>query len=97
MKTASERAREKNDEKRAWRAEDPANRGVFLLVEDQAHWDEAGIRTAEQLDHYLAGSMHYDVYKEKRGIRPRWIDYSKLTTEEIENMTEALLQEPARE
>jgi predicted SprT family Zn-dependent metalloprotease len=93
--TAAERAAEIN---RVESEKSEARGAIFLkIVEDQAHWDSRGVRTGEELDHYLAQAEHYDLYKEVHGIRPRWIDYSRMTTAEIEAMTLALCEEAERD
>lgn len=72
----------------AWIAEDPANRGAGLVVEDPAHWAGYGITTVDEYQHYLAQADHWDTYKDIHGIRPRWVNYAEMTTEEIEAETE---------
>lgn len=89
-RTASDRIREINAATQAWVAEDPEARWATLYVEDQAFWSEMGIETAEQFDHHRAMSAHYDGYKDLHGIRPRWIDYSIMTTAEIIEMTDRM-------
>lgn len=81
--TASERAAEIN----------ASHDGAFKLVEDEAFWAEYGIRTAEELDHYLAEQAYVNVYKSIHGIKPRWMSFDTLTTAEISAMTAALAVE----
>lgn len=38
-------------------------------------------------------STHYDMYKDVHGIRPRWIDYSAMTEEDLEKELEQLERE----
>lgn len=78
MATASERAAEINATTCAWIAEDPTNRGAFLLVEDATHWTEYGIETGEELDTYLAFNNYVDMFKSVNGIKPRWRDMREL-------------------
>lgn len=90
MTTASERVAEINREDKA-RAE--AEGYVHLaLVEDPAHWARYNIHTGDQVDHYLAVQAHYNGYKDIHGIRPRWVDYDRMTTAEIEEMTRQLYE-----
>jgi|APSaa5957512622_1039677.scaffolds.fasta_scaffold41953_2 hypothetical protein len=85
-----------NDETRAWIAEDPDNRSAFLLVEEAKFWADQGIVTVAQFEHSSAVSAHGDTYKELHGIRPRWINYGALSTDEIWKMCEDL-HEDARQ
>lgn len=75
-------------------ANDP---GGFKLVEDAAHWVEYGIETGEQLDHYLAWCDYVNLYKDVHGIKPRWVDPSGLSTDKIQQMTQGLEEDIARE
>lgn len=72
--TASERAAEINAK----------YNDSFKLVEDEAHWAKYGIHTAEELDHYLAVQCYIDLYKDRHNIKPRWMDFSKMTADEVE-------------
>lgn len=74
----------------AWIAEDSDNRWACYATTDLAHWAEQGVYTVDQYDHNRAAADHYDTYKEVNGIRCRWMDYSTMTTEEIEMETVAL-------
>ena len=94
-KTASERAREINEEEHAARCR--GEKVCFRLTEDQHHWDEQGVHTAEELDMYLLVSTHWDLYKEVYGVRPRWIDYTKLTQADVQQMIDVLWEQQERE
>jgi len=87
--TAVEYAARLNEETRAWLAED-AGRGAGLLVEDQDFWAERGILSGLHLARYLAASTFSDMYKEKHGVRPRWVNFEDKSLAEIEAMIEAL-------
>ena len=81
MKTASEFAHELN----------VANEGSwFKLAEDQEHWEAAGVKTADDLDRYLAITSYSDTYKDINGIRPRWVNWDGVATEEIKKQLQAL-------
>jgi hypothetical protein len=71
--------------------------GWAVHVSDTAHWAEYDIFTIEQYQHFDAQSTHYDLFKEINGIRPRWYDYSKMTTEAIWAEVESLNQQYAEE
>lgn len=49
----------------------------------------------EELHDALA-EAHWDLYKEANGIRPRWVNYSAMSTAELERAVLSL-QEEARE
>ena len=51
-------------------------------------WDEMS-------EHEQLASMHYDFYKEVRGIRPRWFNYEALTVQELIDEL-AFLQEESK-
>jgi hypothetical protein len=89
MKTASERAKEMNDETRVWLTAGPG-RGAGLLVEDADFWAECKVFTADDLDRHLAIGTYSDVYKERYGFRPRH-SVSSLTTEQIEEKIRDLM------
>lgn len=78
--TASERAAEIN-------AKYPDD--GFNLVEDAAHWQGYGIHTAEELDYYLNVECYVNLYKDRHGIRPRWMDFSTMTAAEVQAKIEA--------
>lgn len=62
--------------------------GSYLLVEDAAHWDRYDIHTGDELDHYLAVECYINLYKDRHSIKPRWMDFSKMTTAAVEAMIE---------
>ena len=55
----------------------------LVLCTDLEHWISNDVNSVDELEHTLAQACHYDFYKEIHGIKPRWILYSKMTTEEI--------------
>ena len=63
------------------------------LVTDQAFWEERGISTGEELAKSLLSSTYSDYYKDLHGIRPRWMDFSKMSVEEIQAEIEKLDKE----
>ena len=56
----------------------------MTLVTDQAFWEEMGISTGEELAKSVLTSTYSDYYKELYGFRPRWMDFSKMSIEDIE-------------
>ena len=73
-----------NARTQAW-IDEAEGRLSTMLVSDPAHWAKQGVYTVADLLHNRAAADHYDYYKEVHGIRCRWMDYSKLTLEEIES------------
>ena len=74
----------------AWVAEDADNRWACYATTDLAHWAEQGVLSVAQYEHNRAAADHYDTYKEVNGIRCRWMDYSTMTTAEIEKEIQSL-------
>ena len=74
----------------AWVAEDADNRWACYATTDLAHWAEQGVTSVALYEHNRAAADHYDTYKDVNGIRCRWMDYSTMTTEQIELETAAL-------
>lgn len=75
--TAAERAAEINK----------ADPDPLKLCEDQKHWDEYGIKTAEDLDRYLDTETYINVYKDRYGIKPRTIPSPGQIQAEIERIS----------
>lgn len=91
--TAREYAIAKNAEARAWLAEDPENRSVGLMPEDEEYWAaqaKEGLVTGADVERQDLIAHHYDYYKSVHGIRPRWINYDALSNEEIQAMINRL-------
>ena len=99
MKTASERARERN-EAMAAKAEAEGWQGFGALVEDADFWAESKVFTADDLDRYLAESMYSDMYKDANGFRPR-ADLSRwsmeILEEEIKKLSDRIQEQIAEE
>ena len=72
-----------NAKTRAWVAEDSANRWATTWTEEVSYWHEMDIFTVDQFLHSEAASEHYETFKEFMGYKPRGMDYSRMTTEEI--------------
>ena len=60
------------------------------LVRESA--EEMGLSSSNQ-DHDQLSSIYSDVYKEKYGTRPRHVDFSKYSAEELQKMVDDLEQE----
>lgn len=66
-------------------------------VSDPVFWAEYNVFNVAQYEHFSAASFHYDFYKELNGIKPRWIDYSKMTLAEIEKEIDLLVKQQESE
>lgn len=87
--TASEHARNLNNKTRTWLSEGEG-RMAMLLVEDQDFWANMGLVTGLDLARDIAANTISGLYKEQHGIRPRWLDFSKMTLAEMEAKVEEL-------
>ena len=79
-----EHLKQMNIKSQAWIDEDPKNRWSSMITEDPKHWANYKIYTLAEFKHYMAETMHWDLFKEVNGIRPRWMNYHLMTTAEIE-------------
>ena len=62
----------------------------FSVVSDPAHWAGYGIYTVAEYEHHMAVESYIDFFKEVNGIKPRWMDFSGVSTKEIYNMMDRL-------
>lgn len=69
----------------------------YVIDTDVAALAEQNIFTVDDFEHDEAHYTHYDFYKSVHNIKPRWIDYSSLTTQEINQMIDDLQVEYAEE
>jgi len=81
----------------AWVAEDPQNRWAGTMVSDADHWAGYGVFSVDEYERYLAINMHSELYKGIHGIRPRWFDYDRMTTGEINEMNRQMADEAEKE
>jgi hypothetical protein len=63
----------------------------MALQTDQAHWEEFGISTGEELALSLLHSSYSDTYKSIHGIRPRWAKFE--TVDEVQKALDDLDRE----
>lgn len=73
-----------NAEKLAWVAEDPANRWTGLYVEELDFWAEQGIYTVAQFKRHENETLFWEMYKDVTGFRPRHINVSEMSDEQLE-------------
>jgi len=83
--TLIEHIKKLNDETLAWVAEDPKHRMAGTLCDNEKHWNDYGVYTAEDLDKYLLVSSISDVHKDVYGCRPRHLDFDNMTIEELKD------------
>lgn len=74
-----------NAKSQAWMAEDSANRFAGVISTDPSHWEAYGITTVGQYRHYMTVESYIEMFKAVHGIKPRWMDFSKITVEEMES------------
>ena len=74
----------------AWVAEDPNNRWAGTYTEDLTHWAEIGVLTVRDFIRYEMESQYSDLHKDACGFRPRGVNTSEWTYEQLEAETERL-------
>lgn len=72
-------------------AKDKASGNLFTIVTDLDHWIGYDVHSVAQFEHYEAESAYIEHYKDINNIKPRWIDFSKLSTEKIYEELNTLL------
>lgn len=70
-----------------------AGHGHPVTFEDIDYWASHNIFSVAEYEHCSAASLYVDLYKEEHGIKPRWIDFSKLSTEEINAMNDEIINQ----
>lgn len=91
--TLSDYIAEQNSKTQAWVDEDPSNRWAGMIVTDLDHWAQYGVHTVEDFKRYELESYIWDCYKDVHGIRPRWINFSEMSTAEMQEMADNLAKE----
>jgi hypothetical protein len=91
--TLAEYIADRNAKSAAWVAEDPENRWSSGIITDLEHWAEYGITTVEEfVRQELIGDIS-DTYKSLNGIRPRWMNLSEMSIEELRETADSLFKE----
>ena len=90
-KTLAQYLRERNAATEAWVAEDPSNRWAGLYTEDLAHWAEIGVLTVRDFWRYEMETQYSDLHKDAYGFRPRGVNLSEWTYEELVEETDYLM------
>lgn len=91
MKSLAEYLAERNAATRAWVAEDPDNRWAGMYTEDLAHWAEIGVLTILDLWRYEMETQYSDLHKDAYGFRPRGVNFSEWSYDELVAETESLM------
>ena len=78
-----------NAKSQAWMNEDPTNRFAGMITTDPDHWAGYGITTVGQYRHYMTVESYIEMFKAVHGIKPRWMDFSKMTVEEMDSEMES--------
>ena len=63
------------------------------LVTDQAFWEKHGVITGEDLAKDILGQTYSDYYKDLHGIRPRWVDMTNMSVDDIQELIDDLDEE----
>ena len=92
-KTLAQYLRERNAATEAWVAEDPANRWAGTYTEDLAHWAEIGVLTMRDFLRYEMETQYWDLHKDVYGFRPRGVNFSEWSYEELVEETDRLMHE----
>ena len=75
-----------------WLTASPKGRTIYTYF--VTSWDIKMFKTWEELSHKeQLASIHYDLYKDVHGIRPRWIDYNVMSEEDLEKELDRLKDE----
>lgn len=90
MKTLAQYLRERNAATEAWVAEDPSNRWAGTYTEDLAHWAEIGVLTMRDFLRYEMETQYSDLHKDALGFRPRGVNLSEWSYEELVEETDSL-------
>ena len=92
-KTLAQYLRERNAATEAWVAEDPDNRWAGTYSEDLAHWAEIGVLTMRDFLRYEMETQYSDLHKDAYGFRPRGVNLSEWSYEELAEETDRLMCE----
>lgn len=75
--------------------EENKNKGNWksLMVEDVNHWVECGIFNLRDLVRYNLINYIWDEYKSVHGIRPRFIDFNKMSIKQLRKEVNYLIKQ----
>jgi len=90
-KTLAQYLRDRNAATEAWVAEAP-DRWAGMYTEDLAHWAEIGVLTVRDLMRYEMVTQYSDLHKDAYGFRPRGVNVSEWTYEELVEETARLFR-----
>lgn len=80
----------------AWVAE-AEGRWAMYPAQDLDHWAEMGVTSIASYERSGNEALIWDVYKETHGVRPRWINFSEMSDEEVSEMAKSILAEAREE
>ena len=81
----------------AWVNEDPENRFAGYATTDLDHWAECGVFSVADFERHELESAIWDTYKEAHGVRPRWMNMSEMSMDELRAEYTRLLREADEE
>lgn len=85
MNEVIEHVKAENAKTKAWIAEDPENRWAGFYSEDPEWWiNERNVETMEDFHRWTMESTISDLHKDVYGFRPRSMNVSEMTFEELE-------------
>ena len=87
----------KNEQTRAWLAEDPENRWAGFRPEDPEFYANQGIYTLEALQRQDLISYISDEHKTAYGFRPRGYDFNAMSMAELQTWADEISQAVERE
>ena len=87
-----------NEEARKYNEENKSN-GSWkgLMVEDEQHWVDYGVFTLRDLVRQNLIDYIWDEYKSVNGIRPRFMNFSKMGIRELRKEVNYLMKEEVNE
>src|SRR6056300_636364 len=91
IKKHNEKARKYNEENRA------KGNWTSLMIEDEKHWIEYGIFTLRDLVRQNLIDYIWDEFKSVNGIRPRFMNFSKMGIRELRKEVNYLMKEEVNE
>lgn len=79
-----------NNKTQTWINEDPKNRWASLVADDAAMWNNQGIYTPEQLDHYFLVCNVFEAIRSLHDYKPHWGNLNSMTDAELQYNLDSL-------
>jgi hypothetical protein len=67
-------------------------RVAFLIMDDIKRWAKYGIDSVEKFEREMLIESIYNAYKDKRGVKPRWINFREMSMEELIQMEKEVFE-----